>query len=185
MTTNQKVWSKVVLSSYNYLERLCESIDELVESTALNSFYCYGLEDSVMALSNKIIKLSNRKINYINLKLVVEKTLKDIPNNLSKLLILKYVHNFSIEKCCDLLGYSLRTGYRKLDTALATFSEKMSILGYNVCKLEKDFLNDEFFYSAYKIVDKEKFLSEEKAETLTNNTLFTGFMKEFFMKASI
>ena len=75
MTTKQKNWGKTILSSYNYLQRLCSSIDKLIEDTAVNSYYSYSFIDSrnsITNISSKIINLSNRKIDYINLKILIE-----------------------------------------------------------------------------------------------------------------
>ena len=82
MINNQKLWSKAILSSYNYLERLCNSIDKLVENMAVNSYFSTNLKygaNSVEDLSKKIINLSNRKIDYINLKVLTEQALKQMP----------------------------------------------------------------------------------------------------------
>lgn len=181
MTTNQKLWSKTILSSYNYLEKLCDSIDKLIQDTAVNSYYSYGFkngENSITKVSNKIINLSNRKIDYINLKVITDKALKDMSEKQSKLLILKFIHKFNIDKVCELLKMSKRTAYRRIEQALIEFMEMLEVYGYTPEKCEVVYSNDPFIKSILKLVERNNFLIEEKANVITNESVFNRYINE-------
>lgn len=181
MTTNQKVWGKTILSSYNYLEKLCDSLDYLIQKTAVNSYHTYGFkngENSIMNISNKIINLSNRKIDYINLKVLTDKVLKIMQPKQAKLLILKYINKINADKLCELLNVNVRTVYRRLDSALQEFMEKLSIYGYTIEKLEVNYAQDSFIKSVLKLIAKNKFLLEEKADVITNDSVFNKYINE-------
>ncbi len=181
MTTNQKIWSKALLSSYNYLGRLCDSIDNLIEKTAVNSYYAFSFinsENSIENISKKIIYYSNRKIDYINLKIIIERALKSISKLSAKYLILRYIHKMSVEKACEILNISSRSSYRKLNSALSEFSGVLSSYGFNVEKLELEYSSDPFIGSIYKLVSKNNFLIEEKAEVISKDSIFNRYINE-------
>ena len=181
MTLNQKLWGKVILSSYNYLNRLSDSLDKLIEKTALNSYYSYSYRfnnNTIEDVFNKISSYSNRKIDYINLKVLTEKALKSIPKHQAKLLILKFIQNMTIEKASQILQISTRSSYRRLEQAIASFMSALTHMGFTVEKLELDYANDPFIRSAYKLVKKNNFLIAEKAEVATTDSIFNTYINE-------
>lgn len=181
MTTNQKLWSKTILSSYNYLEKLCESLDNLMKNTAVNSYYSYGFkngENSVTKISNRIINLSNRKIDYINLKVLTDKALKSMPEKQTKLLIFKFIHKMQIEKVCELLKMNKRTAYRRIEKALIEFMNNLEVLGYTPEKLEVVYSSDPFIKSVLMLVERNNFLIEEKANVISNESVFNKYINE-------
>ncbi len=178
MITNQQVWGKTLLSSYNYLERLCESIDNVVEKTAVNSYYTgfFGGGDTVEEVSKKIIEYSNRKIGYINLKLIIERTLKSLPKDYAKLLILKFIQKIDMDRICELLKLKIRSSYRRIELAVKAFSEKLEQFGYTKEKLDLEYLGDPFMCSILKLVQKNNCVLEEKAEVITSGSVYGGYL---------
>ena len=155
MKNEQNIWAKVVLSAYRYLERLCRTIDRLVETTAENSMYTNSYwqnECSITTIFKKINKLTEKKIDYINLKLIVEKALKSLPIKLSKILILRYIHQLPMEKVAELLKLTHRTTYRKLDFANEQMINAMSRLGYTPEYMNIKFADDSYISSLYNSI---------------------------------
>lgn len=185
MLSNQIIWSKTLLSSYSYLERLCNSIDSLIEKTAVNSYYSFGNlsgDNSIMGISNKIITLSNRKIDYINLKLLIEKNLNNVPNLHKKILVLKFIKNLQNEKIGELLNISKRNFYRKLNEALLSFANQLSVLGYCSEKLNEIYLKDYFIKSIYTLVSSKNYDFVEKAEVLCSEGMVNKFYSNFVFR---
>lgn len=181
MTTNQKVWGKAILSSYNYLKRLCDSLDSLIEKTAVNSYYSFSLnyhDTTIETVSTKILNYSNRKIGYINLKLIIEKALKRMPKQQAKLLILKFIQKMSIEKTSSLLNISNRSSYRRLEKALSMFMAELVCMGYTCEKLEIEYAQDPFISSIIKLIERNNFVLEEKADVISNDSVFNKFINE-------
>lgn len=187
MTTNQKIWGKALLSSYKYLERLCNSLDELVEKTALNSYYSYSfrLEDnSIENIADKIISYSNRKISYINIKVLVEKVLKEINNQYAKLLILRFIYEMPPEEICDIFNLSSSAFYRRLDKALAVFMTTLSRFGYTCEKLEIEYATDIFISSVLRMIKKQNILIAEKANVISNDSVYGRFINDLMASVS-
>ena len=184
MTTKQKVWGKAILSSYNYLQRMCDSIDLLVERTALNSYFSVSShfnDTTIDAVSRKIINLSNRKIGYINLKLIIDKALRSIPKIQAKIIILKYIHKYSIEKTSELLGISVRAGYRRLESALSAFMATLTCMGYTSEKLEIEYSSDPFISSLLRLLEKNSYIIEEKAKVISNDSVFNKYISDLLV----
>jgi len=185
MLSNQIIWSKTLLSSYGYLERLCKCIDKLVEKTALNSYYSYKnsySENSIIGIADNIIRLSNRKIDYINLKVIVEKALRKMSNMARKVLILKYINKMSAERICLLLNISSSALYKKLSKALNAFFIEVAKLGYGEAKLEVIYLEDNFIKSIYDLVRTKNYSIEEKADVITNRSVYNDFVSSLIAK---
>lgn len=160
MKTKQLTWAKTLLFAYKYLGSLCRSIDKTIKNMAVHSFYVGGVwneENSVYKISEKMISLSNKKIDYINLKVTIEKILKEMNKNNAKLLILRNIKELSIQTVASVLNISERTYYRKSNLALKEFSNLMEKYGYSYQKMEINYWNDKFVQSIYKISDNENF----------------------------
>lgn len=134
------VWARTILTAYRYLERLSDAIDTMIENRGINSMNLSGASyscNNIFNLAEKIIELSQRKVKLINLKILTEDVLEKCGEKHGKLLILKYIDkmkNVDIAKVCDL---SLRTYFRRLESAEQRFEEVLSLLGYDEKRLEE------------------------------------------------
>ena len=167
MDNKQQVWAKTFLVAYKYLSTLCGAIDKLIDATASNSFYTCGSwseRNAIMTVSERIIKLSDKKVNYINLKVMVEKILGVMPKKYAKVLILKYIKGLEKNEISELMNMSLRSYYRRLKSAIECFALAMKSLGFCVEKLEIRYLDDAFISSVRESVVREtKFNGEENS----------------------
>ncbi len=139
------IWSKTILQVYRYLPRVASAYDKMINSRALGSQFSNSLNmatQSATSVANTIIDLSQRKITLINMKLITENCLKEIDRDLAKLLILKYVNGKKSVEIAQKMNVCLRTFFRKLNSALESFSLSLSRLGYNNDRLN-DMLKDE------------------------------------------
>lgn len=132
------IWSKTLLSSYRYLDRVANAIDKIVYTRAINSFYVSGSNlsfNSINNVSDDILNLTERKITLINLKLVIEEALKKLNPKHSQLLISVFVECRNCYQSCEALNISLRTFFRRQNEAIESFSKALSVAG----KAPKDF----------------------------------------------
>lgn len=158
MKNKQLTWAKTILVAYKYLGTLSRCIDRIINKSALNSFYTGGNWDdknSVFNISNKILKLTNKKVDYINLKVLVEKILSKMSKDKAKLLILRNIKDLKTSTICNMLNMKERTYYRRTDLALKEFVTQMIEMGFTYAKLDLDFSDDEFIYSIYRIIDND------------------------------
>ena len=71
-----------------------------------------------------------------------------------------------------------RTAYRRIEQALGDFIEKLGEFGYTPEKLEVVYSSDPFIKSILKLVERNNFLIEEKAEVITNDSVFNKYINE-------
>lgn len=179
-------WARTLLVSYKYLEQLCDTIDRVVKLTAQSSYFNFGsyfqLND-INNVSNKLYKLINKKIDYVNIKVIVDKALKNMPKRRAKYLILKYIQNLQTSEIAEVLNISSRTYFRYLSKCLDEFNEKLLGLGYTPEKLEMMYSGDSFIMSIYNSVSKDsRFLVGSK--TSVSDFDFDGCM-DMLIKRSL
>lgn len=153
----ENVFSKTILQVYKYLPRIARTYDRLVESKAINSQYTNAYNISYFgteAVTKAIIDLSERKVTLINLKLLIERALKSMKPSMARILILKFVDG---KRCVDLAEYfnvCLRTVFRKLNSALASFSLALKRLGYDESKLKEMLKHEKWISSVHNHFSK-------------------------------
>lgn len=166
MEKNLTIIARTLLISYKYLEQLCNTIDRMVEKQATSSYYNFGSfvqNSDILNVSKNLYKLMNKKIDYINIKVIVDKALKEMPKRKAKYLILRYIQNMSLAEIANLFSISERTLFRRLNAILDDFCEKLENLGYTGEKLELMFMEDYFINSIFTSVQKDiRYLSGAK-----------------------
>lgn len=175
-----KTWSKTILSVYKYLEALSNSIDDLVVKKSINSaFYSNGRFDTAYETANKIMRLTDRKINLINLKVLIEDVLAVLPSKYRKVLILKYVDGVKGDDIALLMRVSNRTYFRFKNSAIEHFSKVLVSKGYNKQKLEEMFCGENWLNNLYRSNKEEIKLDFD--DDLIKYKFFKSVIREFNM----
>jgi len=149
---NDLIWTKTILSVYRYLERICGAIDKIVVQTGLNSSNITGYNysfNNVFAITERIIDLSERKVTLINLKLIIEEVLSKIDEEDAQILIEKYVDSRKCKEIAEIHDVSMRTLFRKIDSAENSFGKHLRVLGYDDKKLDKFLKNEQWIVNVY------------------------------------
>ncbi len=142
---NLKTWIKTIFMVYRHLPRIIDSIDKVFSARALNAGVMSGSAVSyndVYNLTENLIKLSQKKVALINLKVLANLIAKNIDKNLAKTLILRFIDGYSIKTIAKHFEISERTCYRRINEALGMASMEAENLGYTKEKLESE-LHDE------------------------------------------
>lgn len=117
---------KTLISAYKYIERTCEAIDKYI----LNHAITYGPDPSLYStydVLNNIVELMDRKIKLINLKLMIDETIKDMPSVEKQVLILKMRFRTSVKNIQEILKLpSERTTFRRIESALTNFVMRLN-----------------------------------------------------------
>ena len=157
---NSNAWGKTLLTIYPYLIKIGDAIDKIVERKALNSFYvssCDFLKNNVYDVVDKIIELSERKVLFLNMKVLVDDCLKKCKRINAKLLIAKFISKKKSNEICELLSMPIRTYFRKIKMAESEFEKILNRSGYDSVKLNS-YLKDEGW-----IIDiKNEFLNSQQ-----------------------
>lgn len=173
MKNNQLIWAKTILTAYKHLGTLSDAIDKLIESTAKNSFFSSGIwskSNSISEVSKKIIHLTDKKVDYINLKVITEKIIGYLNKNHAKILILRYLKNLDIETISKVMNMTERSFFRKMEKAQSEFTNTMTKLGYTAEKMEVNYLKDMFIESIYSgLKNTDKCEVEQREFTVCKN----------------
>lgn len=156
---NDLVWTKTILTVYRYLERICGAIDKIVLQSALNSSDIIGQNyfyNNVYSISQKLIDLSERKITLINLKVLIEDTLKNLNIKDSQILIERYFDGLKCKDMAEKRGLSIRTIFRKLTVAEKTFQKRLLMKGYNDIRFKRWLCNESWINNVYSQLSKNK-----------------------------
>lgn len=149
---NNIIWTKTILSVYRYLERIAGAIDKIILQSGLGcqnvSTQNYFLNNTY-AVSQKIIDLSERKVTLINLKILIEDTLREIPKKDAEILILRFFDGKKVKDLCELKNLSMRTAFRKIDSAVLSFTSALTRKGYDTCKLENMLESEAWIKNVY------------------------------------
>ena len=157
------VWAKTILATYKYLDIFATSIDKLVEKQALNSFYYVSgskIDNSVMAVSNRIIDLIERKKKLINYKVAIGQALESMEQPLAEILIERYMDNTASEDIAERHNLALRTYFRRLLRAEELFMAAMEKKGYSEERIYNDLKNEQLVMDIYR-----NFLLKKNAES--------------------
>lgn len=139
------VWARTLLSVYRYLERIAGAIDKIVEQTGLGSANICGQNyfyNNIFTVSQKMIDLSERKVTLINVKLLVENSLRKIDPEDAEILIEKFFDGVKTKDIVERHGISMRTAFRKIDCAIKSFASALVLQGFDTDRLQQT-LKDE------------------------------------------
>ena len=148
----KNIWAKTVLTAYRFLEKVSDSIDRLIETKALNSFYMSGQDfskNNVYVITESLINLSERKKKLINIKLMTEKALQKCDKQFAQILIERYIDGDKAKEIAERHELSMRTYFRRLESAEGEFSAYLSRNGYNEKFLAKTLLSEKWIYEIY------------------------------------
>jgi len=135
---------KSLLAIYNIIPQVAESIDKLVRTRAS----CSSVQDthnSVNRQMESIIQLTMQKVNLINLKILADETLSEMPIRHSKLVIARCIDKMDINFLSSTLGLSVRETYRKILNSLQEF-KRVFLQKVSVNKKVWDKIVQNFFW---------------------------------------
>lgn len=163
------IWTKTTLYIYKYLDTIADAIDKLIERQALNSFYynqASSATSDVETVSNKIIELSQRKINLINIKVAIDQSLMEMPQELAQLLIERYMDGERGEDIALRHNFTFRTYFRRLLKAEDFFSAVMASKGIDEKTLSQNLKQEKWVVDIYKSFLSRKIGEEASEEQL-------------------
>ena len=147
------VWAKTVLSVYRYLERIAGAIDKIIEKTGLGSANICGQNyfyNNILTVAEKMIDLGQRKVTLINLKILVENSLKKIDAKDAEILIEKFFDGVKTRELVEIHGMSMRTAFRKIDSAVKSFASALVLNGFDDLRLEKMLKNEHWILQVHE-----------------------------------
>lgn len=161
----QKAWAKTLLSIYTCLENISNAIDKYVVSQGVNS----GRNNlTTLESAEKIISLIERKKLMINLKVLIEKSISNLEVENARILVMRYVDKVKPEVCANILNFSRRTYFRKLDKSIEYFANQLKLNGYDNEYLLNMFKNEGWIRELF-----ENFLKQKQKNVEIENDVAT------------
>lgn len=158
---NLKTWIKTIFMVYRHLPRIIDSIDKVFSARALNGGIMSGNAVSyndVYNLTDNLIKLSQKKVALINLKVLAKLIVRNLDRDLAKMLILRFVDGFTAPKLAEHFNISERTVFRRINEALSMASMKAEELGYNKEKLENEFKDEKWLFDLGEEAENDDYI---------------------------
>ena len=119
--TKMKFWIKTLLSSYKFFPEIISTIDKIIDLQATSlSFYAdvYNMNRSSLKEYEKVIDLSERKNNIINIYLMTKKLMDGLSYEDLDIIEKKFIDGWNSEEIASELGISKRTVFRKINRIL-------------------------------------------------------------------
>lgn len=162
-----KNWSLTFLNVYKYLETISNSIDKLVHKQVFASSFCNQTSTTTLNNMNKIIELTERKKNIINLNIIIQQCITKMQPGDAKLLVLFYKDGMKSKDISSLLNIRQRTFFRKKVFAVNSFSKTLKFMGYDSSYFDEMFRNEFWLTQVYHSVVYKgiaNMFDEQKAE---------------------
>jgi len=155
---------KTIFTVYRFLDKLASSIDKIVETRALNSYYV-SLENTsyndISKVTNDILELTERKITLINLKVLANEMLKFLDKDYARLIIMKYIENKPYFEIAEKLNISERTVTRWHNNAVVLCNFYLQDNGYTLNKLLNLLKNEKWILQVfYNFTNANKTINE-------------------------
>lgn len=159
------IWSKSILKAYRNLSRVVKSIDKTFMNICISS-RCSSWYDSVinstLAVTDKLLTLSERKILLINTKVIIDEVLSNMDKDLAKLLILRYIKHYNNEKIASMYRVCVKTITRKFDKAIDNFAVQLKKRGYNSHRIKVLYEKERWLMDIYRQTMNEEIKLDER-----------------------
>ena len=100
------------------------------------------------------------KRQLINLKIIIDNVLMEIPESDAKLLIERYFENVKCRVMAEKLNVSMRTLFRKLTSAENNFTKKLVANGYTDARLNSFLKKEKWILNFYdQVANKDENLN--------------------------
>ena len=113
-----KFWIKTLLSTYNNIPEIIKAVDKIIEIQASSLTFIsdiYYTEKSTYSQVEKVIDLSERKNNLLNIYLITKNLFSSISEEERTFMERRFVFNWTAEELATEYEVSTRTIFRKIE----------------------------------------------------------------------
>lgn len=150
---------ETLVKIYRSFDKRCRILDNLIHNHA---YYCGPYADDYGAVDvyNDILSFMERKNQLINIKLIMDQAIKNLPADDQQVIYAKTRCNISMTDFCRVLGVKSRTAFRRIERAYANLTDVINRSKY-VDKLSKT-------------IEKEEWIRLARAEVKARRLAFKG-----------
>lgn len=151
--------SEALIKAYRLLRKKCDAIDKFINNHALYFGPCTA-EYGSLDVCNNIIELMTRKNQLINLKIILDKAIKSLPDKDKKILLIKINYNLQMNEICGILELKERTAFRRIEKAFENLADSLN--------------NSKYYTKLIEIINKEEWINNIKEEVKERRLAFRG-----------
>ena len=136
-----KNWSNTTLVAYSSLQKIEKSLDFSFFRLVKSGFQSVHLKNGVSTerLIGEMIKINDEKIKISNLRFIVSTTLEQMSLMGKSLILDKIFRKKTFAEIADEYHLSLRTTYRRFESALEEYAHKLKAAGYTESWFEQEY----------------------------------------------
>lgn len=163
-----KFLMKTLFESYGEISRVISAIDRKVLHRGVHSHSAVGYVETLDTM-NDILKLIIRKRELAFIKNLMSQSLTEMPLELAKLLVLKYIEKQKDKTISEVCKIGTRTVHRRLNKALKESYMFFVKEGYGKKEFEKLFAKEKWLSGVYDNLRHKNKVKIETAKKLQKN----------------
>ena len=164
-----KFWIKTLLSVFNNIPEIIKAVDKIIEMQASSISFIsdiYNTEKSTKNQVEKVIDLSERKNNLLNIYLISKTLFSSVDEEERLFLERKYIFNWTTEELSKEYNVCTRTIFRKIERCidkiyLAVKRKNWSLQFINLQVKNESWLNEKYYKLIRDYYFSTKTLSNE------------------------
>ena len=153
-----KFWIKTLLSVYNNLPEIIKSVDKIIEINASSVSFVsdiYNAEKSTYAQVEKVIDLTERKNNLLNIYLITKNLLSCVSDENRLFLKRKFVYNWTSEDLAEEYQICVRTVFRRTEKIIDQIYQATKRKNWSLKFINLQVKNECWLQEKYKKIVKD------------------------------
>ena len=157
-----KFWIKTLFSTYGNIPEVIKAVDKIIEIQASSMSFIndiYGTEKSTLYQVEKVIDLSERKNNLLNIYLITKNMLAAVGDEDRLFLERKFVFNWTADELATEYNVSTRTIFRKIERLIDTVYLSTKRKNWSLKFITLQVKNESWLNEKYKKIIRDYYLS--------------------------
>lgn len=157
-----KFWIKTLLSAFGNIPEVIKAVDKIIEIQASSMSFIndiYGTEKTTLNQVEKVIDLSERKNNLLNIYLITKNLFSSVSDEDRLFLERKYVFNWTADELANEYGVSSRTIFRKTEKLIDKIYLSTKRRNWSLKFITLQVKNESWLNEKFKKLIKDYYLS--------------------------
>lgn len=178
--TKFKFWIKTLLSTYNTIPEIIQTVDKIIElqaSTVSFSSDVFNGKNSLMNQVESLIDLSQRKNSLLNIYIMTKELVKNLSEDDIDFIEKKFMYNWSIEDLSKEFNISIRTTYRRIDKLVNIIYSKATSKNWSLRFIESQIKNENWIKEKFIKIVSDYFKNLNYQYKIENGTCSKPYVK--------
>ncbi|MBE5755308.1 MAG: hypothetical protein E7341_01310 [Clostridiales bacterium] len=160
-----KFWIKTLLSVHNNIPEVIKAVDKIIEIQASSISFItdiYNTEKSTLSQVEKVIDLSERKNNLLNIYLISQHLFSSVGDDERLFLERKFIFNWTADELATEYNVSSRTIFRKTEKLIDKIYLSTKRKNWTLKFITLQVKNETWLNEKFKKLVKDYYLSTKK-----------------------